>query len=79
VLVLNLVGDQTAFDAVWRALVAGIVVNLIAWRCAIIVWRHVVLAELRAAEERHNERRREAQERLAARAAEQAERAFRPA
>jgi hypothetical protein len=79
VLVLNLIGDQTAFDAVWRALVAGIVVNLIAWRCAIVVWRHVVLAELRAAEERHAERRREAQERLAARAAEQAERAFRPA
>jgi hypothetical protein len=79
VLALNLMGGQTAFDAVWRALLAGVVVNLIAWRCAIVVWRHIVLAELRAAEERHFERRREAQQRLEARAAEQAEQAFRPA
>ena len=48
-------------------------VNVIVWRCAIVVWRHIVLAEVRQAEERHAERRREEQERLEARAAEQAE------
>jgi hypothetical protein len=72
VLVLNLMADQTAFDATWRALLAGIVVNVIAWRCAIVVWRHVVLQELRDAEERHNERVREERERLQQLAAEQA-------
>ena len=72
VLVLNLVGHQTAFEAVWRALLAGIVVNVIVWRCAIVVWRHIILAEVRQAEERRAERRREEQERLEKRAAEQA-------
>src|SRR5690606_31600823 len=46
VFALNLMGDQELFDATWRALVAGIVVNIVAWRLAIIVWRHVVLQEL---------------------------------
>jgi hypothetical protein len=70
VLALNLLGDQPALDALWRALVVGIVVNLIAWRCAIVVWRYIVLAELREAEERWEERRREERERAEARAAE---------
>ena len=72
-------GALVAGMLMWRALLAGIVVNLIVWRCAIVVWCHIILAELRAAEERHFERRREAHERVAARAAEQAEQAFRPA
>jgi hypothetical protein len=72
VLALNLVGDQDLFDALWRALLAGIVVNVIVWRGAIVVWRHIILAELRQAEERRAERRREAQEQLEAQAAEQA-------
>ena len=50
------------FDATWRALVAGLAANLIAWRCAIFVWRHLIVAELRQAEEIHAERRREARE-----------------
>jgi hypothetical protein len=50
------------FDATWRALVAGIAANLIAWRCAIFVWRHLIVAELRQAEEAYAERRREARE-----------------
>src|SRR3954467_9039728 len=70
VLVLNLIGDQTAFDAIWRALLAGIVVNVIAWRCAIVVWRHIILAEVRAAEEQLAERQREERERMEAHAAE---------
>ena len=73
VLGLNLLGDQTLFDATWRALLAGIVVNVIAWRCAIVVWRHIVLAEVNEAGERHAERRREEQERLEKIAAEKAE------
>jgi hypothetical protein len=52
------------FDATWRALVAGIAANLIAWRCAIFVWRHIIVSELRQAEEIHAERRREAREAL---------------
>jgi hypothetical protein len=50
------------FDATWRALVAGLAANLIAWRCAIFVWRHLIVAELRQAEEAYAERRREARE-----------------
>ena len=48
VFALNVMGDQALFDAVWRALVAGIVVNVVVWRCAIVVWRHIVLNELAA-------------------------------
>ena len=40
------------FDVGLRALVAGIVGYMLAWMCAVTVWRHLVLAELRAALER---------------------------
>jgi hypothetical protein len=62
VLVLNLVGDQTTFDAVWRALLAGIVVNVIVWRCAIVVWRHILKSELEQLRETREERAREQRE-----------------
>src|SRR4051794_19550647 len=64
VLALNLLGDQELFDALWRALLAGIVVNVIVWRGAIVVWRHIIVTELRQEEERRAERVRERQERL---------------
>ena len=51
VLVLNLIGDQDLFDAVWRALLAGIVANVVIWRFAIVTWRHIVISEVRALEE----------------------------
>jgi hypothetical protein len=35
-----------------RALVAGVAGYMLAWACAVTVWRHLVLAELRAAVER---------------------------
>ncbi|MDA0183836.1 hypothetical protein OJ997_26255 [Solirubrobacter phytolaccae] len=73
VLVLNLVGDQDPFDAVWRALVAGIVVNVVVWRCAIIAWRHIVLNELKQVEEHRLEQVRLQRERLEKMAAERAE------
>src|ERR1700742_80483 len=59
VFVLNLVGDQALFDAVWRALLAGIVVNVVVWRCAIVVWRQIVLNELRQVAEHRQEQMRE--------------------
>ena len=40
------------FDVGLRALVAGIVGYMLAWMCAVAVWRHLVIAELRAAVER---------------------------
>jgi hypothetical protein len=73
VLVLNLAGHQTAFDATWRALIAGIVVNVIAWRCAIVVWRHIVMSEVRQLAEARAEKIREHQKKIEAVAAEQAE------
>ncbi|HUK78946.1 MAG TPA: hypothetical protein VL117_15320 [Thermoleophilia bacterium] len=39
-------------DVGLRAIVAGIVGYMLAWACAVTVWRHLVLAELRAAHER---------------------------
>ena len=65
VLVLNLLANADAFDAVWRALVAGIVVNVIVWRCAIVVWKHVIVSELRQAEDEYAARVAAARERLA--------------
>jgi hypothetical protein len=75
VLALNLVGDQDLFDALWRALLAGIIVNVIVWRCAIVVWKHIIVTELRQEEERRLERVREQRERLEKLAAERAENA----
>jgi len=43
-------GVPTA-DLGLRALIAGIVGYMLAWMCAVTVWRHLVLAELRAAAE----------------------------
>jgi hypothetical protein len=40
------------FDLGLRALIAGIVGYMLAWACAVTVWRHLVLAELRAVVER---------------------------
>jgi hypothetical protein len=35
-------------DALLRAIAGGVVAYLAAWACAIVVWRHLVIAELRA-------------------------------
>ena len=40
------------FDVGLRAIAAGIAGYMLAWACAVAVWRHLVLAELRAAAER---------------------------
>ena len=75
VFVLNLVGDQALFDAVWRALLAGIVVNVVVWRFAIVVWRHIVLNELQQVAEHREEQAREHRERMEKLAAERKEQA----
>jgi hypothetical protein len=69
VLALNLIGHQDAFDAVWRALLAGIVANVVIWRFAIVIWRHIIVSEVRELEEQHKEKlkaQQEERERLAA-------------
>ena len=40
------------FDLGLRAIIAGIVGYMLAWACAVTVWRQLVLAELRAVAER---------------------------
>lgn len=72
VLVFGHLAGLTWFDATWRALIAGVVANLVAWRCALIVWRHVLVAELRNAEQIYAERRRAAVEAATKRAADNA-------
>jgi len=62
VFALGLYGGQTPFDATWRALLAGVIVNFVAWRIALAVWRQIIIAELRAAEEAYEERKRERRE-----------------
>jgi hypothetical protein len=68
VLALNVVGDQELFDAVWRALLAGIVANVVVWRFAIVVWRHIVISEVRQLEQERLEKLRVQQEKADARA-----------
>jgi hypothetical protein len=57
VLLLSLNSGVPGQEAALRALVAGLVGNLAGWACALAVWRQLVLAELRVAEERRRERR----------------------
>ena len=42
--------DQVAL----RSVAVGIAAYMVAWACAVTVWRHLVLAELRALSERHD-------------------------
>lgn len=66
--VLSLRAGLPLFDAVARGLAAGIVAQFVAWTAGLVVWRHLILAELEAARQ-HREAaitaRREALERTA--------------
>jgi len=75
VLAINLYSDQELFDAVWRALLAGIVANVIIWRFAIVIWRHIVVSEVRQLEEERAEKLKAQQEERERQAAEQQARA----
>ena len=67
-------------EAALRALVAGLVGNLVGWACALAVWRALVMAELKVAGDAYRERQRERAQAAAERAAaEQAAKAARAA
>jgi hypothetical protein len=64
------------FDTALRALLWGIAAYVVVWFCAVQVWRHLAIAEVRAAEKLWRERRAEAERLARERAAQaQAERA----
>jgi hypothetical protein len=48
---LSLQAGVPAADAGLRALGAGVIGYVLAWACAVAVWRHLVVAEVRAAYE----------------------------
>lgn len=50
-LIAHKAGDQPQ-QVLERALISGVAGYLLAWACAVTVWRHIVLAELRARVER---------------------------
>jgi hypothetical protein len=68
VLFLSMSAGVTGQEAAMRALVAGLVGNLLGWACALAVWRQLVVAELRVIESARAEKRREAAEARAAEA-----------
>jgi uncharacterized membrane protein YccC len=68
VLFLSMRAGVPGQEAAVRALVAGLVGNLIGWFCALAVWRQLVLAELRVADEARRERIRSLAEAAAAEA-----------
>lgn len=63
---LSLDASVPLFQSAERALIAGVVGYLLAWWFSILVWRHLMVAEQRAAiEEIERRRAAEAQERAA--------------
>lgn len=68
VLLLSLRHGLTLPNAGGRALLAGVAVQLVAWKVAVVVWRQIVLVQVRAAQEAHAERRRQLREAAAERA-----------
>lgn len=58
VLFLSLQGGVPGQEAALRALLAGLVGNLIGWACALALWRQIVVQEVRLAEEARRERAR---------------------
>ena len=53
-------------EAVLRAVVAGLVGNLIVWACALVVWRQIVVQEVRSVAETRREQARARAEAMAA-------------
>jgi hypothetical protein len=72
VLVICLNGSVPPEEAFLRALIAGLVGNLVGWACALGVWRALVMAELKVATDAYNRRVRAANEAAAERAAAEA-------
>ena len=69
-------GGAPFFDTVLRALMWGVAAYMLMWFCAVQVWRHVAIAEVRGAEKLWRERKAEAELQARERAAQtQADRA----
>jgi len=58
VLFLSLQAGVPGQEAAIRALVAGLVGNVVGWACALAVWRSLVLAEIKVAADARQERMR---------------------
>jgi type VI protein secretion system component VasK len=56
VLFLSLSSGVPGQEAAVRALVAGLIGNLAGWACALAVWRSLVMAEVKAAGDKHRAR-----------------------
>jgi hypothetical protein len=69
VLGLCLMAGVPAFDATFRALIAGIVCHLAGWYLSIFVWRHIIRNQAAQAAEAYNSRIRKAHQDAAERAA----------
>jgi hypothetical protein len=54
-------GGSPFFDTAVRALLWGLAAYLLVWFCAVQIWRHLAVAEVRAAEKLWRERRAEAE------------------
>jgi uncharacterized membrane protein YccC len=80
VLFLSLNAGVPGQEAALRALVAGLVGNLVGWACALAVWRSLIMAELKVATDAHHARMKARAEAAAERiAAEQRAKAERQA
>jgi hypothetical protein len=80
VLFICLSGSVPPQEAFLRALVAGLVGNLVGWACALAVWRSLIMAELKVATDAYHARMKAAAEAAAERvAAEQRAKAERAA
>lgn len=66
VLFLALGADVGGQEAALRAVVGGLVGNLIGWACALAVWRQIVVQEVRTVEDVRRERARARAEAAAA-------------
>lgn len=69
VLGLCLLAGVPAFDATYRALIAGIVCHLAGWYLSIVVWRQIIRHQAAQAAEAYSERIRRAHEEAGERAA----------
>ena len=69
VLFICLSGSVPPQEAFLRALLAGLVGNLVAWACALAVWRSLIMAELKVATDAYHARMKAAAEAAAERAA----------
>jgi hypothetical protein len=65
VLFLSLNSGVPGQEAALRALIAGLVGNLVGYACALAVWRSLIMAELKLAADKHRRRMEAAAERAA--------------